>query len=486
MIKNQKDIKTKTDTDRNNSTNKSTKYNQVMTNRHVQMIAIGGAIGSGLFLGTGSRLHSMGIGLIVMYLICGLFCFFIMRALGELLLYRPSSGSFVSYSSEFLGNKAAYVCGWMYFINWIITGIIDITAITIYMYYWNKLHFIPQWSIGLITVVIIGIINIIGVKWFAEIEFCFSMIKVIAIITFLIIGTIIFCSQYYSHNNVIIHNGYYFVLHGHNQIFPNGFFTSISLTQGVIFSFASIELIGTASEECKNPKKIIPKAINSIIFRIIIFYVGSILLLILLMPWNEYKAYESPFITYFNKTGFKYIAGIMNFVVLSAAFSSLNAGLYSTSRILRSLAIRRCAPKILTKMNKNKIPYVGIIITLIFYMIGVYLNYIFSYKILEIMISISSLGIISAWTFIILCQMKLRKAINLGKIKKVNFKMPGAPFTSWLTLCFLMFVTISMFFTYPNCIYLIICILILTIILCIGWLKVKKNVKKYEKNKKRT
>ncbi|QJC29309.1 amino acid permease [Enterobacteriaceae endosymbiont of Plateumaris rustica] len=484
-MKSKKKTKNKIDINKyNNSTFQNSKYNQIMTNRHIQMISIGGTIGSGLFLGTGYRLHQMGIGLILMYLICGLFCFFIMRALGELLFYRPSSGSFVSYSSEFLGNKAAYVCGWMYFINWIITGIIDITAITIYVSYWKRFNFIPQCSIVFIIVIIIGIINLIGVKWFAEIEFWFSMIKVIAIITFLIIGTIIFCNQYYSYNNVNIHNGYNFLFEGNNQIFPNGFFTSISLIQGVIFSFASIELIGTTSEECKNPKKVLPKAINSIIFRIIFFYVGSILLLILLMPWNEYKMYESPFITYFNKIGFKYIAGIMNIVILSATFSSLSSGLYSTSRILRSLAIIGCAPKIMAKMNRNKVPYVGIIITLMFYMLGIYLNYKFHFKIFEIMINIASLGIISAWTFIILCQMKLRKAINQGKIKEVKFKMPGYPFTSWLTLCFLLIVTISMFFKYPNFIYLIISILILIIVLYIGWLKVKKNVKNYKKIKK--
>ncbi|QJC29944.1 amino acid permease [Enterobacteriaceae endosymbiont of Plateumaris sericea] len=478
MIKNKKDIKKKIDVNRHNLNNRKSKYNQVMTNRHIQMISLGGAIGSGFFLGTGYRIHNMGIGLIIIYLLCGLFCFFIMRALGELLLYRPSSGSFVSYTSEFLGNKAAYICGWMYFMNWIITGIIDITAITIYMYYWNIFHFLPQWSIALITVIIIGTINIIGVKWFAEMEFWFSIIKVIAIILFLIIGSIIFYNHYDMQNN-----GYNFILKGNYNIFPNGFFSSISLIQGVIFSFASIELIGTASEECKNPKKILPKAINNIIFRIIIFYVGSILLLILLMPWNEYQAYESPFITFFNKMGLKYISGIMNFIVLSAAFSSLNSGLYSTGRILRSLAIRKCAPKIMAKMNNNKIPYVGIIITLICYILGIYLNYKFSYKIFENMISISSLGIVSTWTFIILCQMKLRKAINEGKIKKINFRMPGAPFTSWLTLCFLFLVTISMFFKYPNYIYLIILIPVIIITLCIGWLKIKKNVKDYEKKK---
>lgn len=156
-------------------------YHKAMGNRQVQMIAIGGAIGTGLFLGAGARLQMAGPALALVYLICGLFSFFILRALGELVLHRPSSGSFVSYAREFLGEKAAYVAGWMYFINWAMTGIVDITAVALYMHYWGAFGGVPQWVFALAALTIVGTMNMIGVKWFAEMEFWFALILVVCL-----------------------------------------------------------------------------------------------------------------------------------------------------------------------------------------------------------------------------------------------------------------------------------------------------------------
>nr|VUD34504.1 L-asparagine permease [Raoultella sp. NCTC 9187] len=165
-------------------------YHKAMGNRQVQMIAIGGAIGTGLFLGAGARLQMAGPALALVYLVCGLFSFFILRALGELVLHRPSSGSFVSYAREFLGEKAAYVAGWMYFVNWAMTGIVDITAVALYMHYWGAFGDVPQWVFALGALAIVGTMNMIGVKWFAEMEFWFALVKVLAIVAFLVVGTI--------------------------------------------------------------------------------------------------------------------------------------------------------------------------------------------------------------------------------------------------------------------------------------------------------
>jgi len=165
-------------------------YHKAMGNRQVQMIAIGGAIGTGLFLGAGARLQMAGPALALVYLVCGIFSFFILRALGELVLHRPSSGSFVSYAREFLGEKAAYVAGWMYFINWAMTGIVDITAVALYMHYWGAFGDVPQWVFALGALAIVGTMNMIGVKWFAEMEFWFALVKVLAIVIFLVVGTV--------------------------------------------------------------------------------------------------------------------------------------------------------------------------------------------------------------------------------------------------------------------------------------------------------
>ncbi|QJC37315.1 amino acid permease [Enterobacteriaceae endosymbiont of Donacia thalassina] len=456
-------------------------YNKVMSSRQIQMIAIGGTIGSGLFLGSSNRLKIIGPLLIIIYLICGFFCFFIMRALGELISYRPSSGSFISYSREFLGIKAGYFSGWIYFMNWVMTGIVDITAISLYMRYWYLFNHIPQWLFSLITIFIIGIINIIGVKWFAEIEFWLSFIKVLSIIIFIIIGIFLLFNKYIFHFHyflkkpiILAHN--FFNKNGKYNIFPHGMWQSILLTQGVIFSFASIELIGITSEECKNPKIILPKVINSVFWRIMFLYIGSISLLILLLPLSLYKRYESPFVTFLHILGIPYINNIMNFIIITAALSSLNSGLYSVGRILRSMALDGVAPKILGYMNKNKVPYTSIISTLFIYIIGIYINYLFPNKIFEIFLNLASLFVIISWIFILICQIQLRKAINQGKIKKIDYKMPGAPFTTWLTLTFLFFMCILIFLNYPDGTYATVYVLpIIFIILYLGWLNIRKN-----------
>lgn len=277
-------------------------YHKAMGNRQVQMIAIGGAIGTGLFLGAGARLQMAGPALALVYLICGIFSFFILRALGELVLHRPSSGSFVSYAREFLGEKAAYVAGWMYFINWAMTGIVDITAVALYMHYWGAFGDVPQWVFALGALTIVGTMNMIGVKWFAEMEFWFALIKVLAIVIFLVVGTIFLGTGQPLEGNA---TGFHLIT-DNGGFFPHGLLPALVLIQGVVFAFASIELVGTAAGECKDPQTMVPKAINSVIWRIGLFYVGSVVLLVLLLPWNAYQAGQSPFVTFFSKLGVPY------------------------------------------------------------------------------------------------------------------------------------------------------------------------------------
>lgn len=311
-------------------------YHKAMGNRQVQMIAIGGAIGTGLFLGAGARLQMAGPALALVYLICGLFSFFILRALGELVLHRPSSGSFVSYAREFLGEKAAYVAGWMYFINWAMTGIVDITAVALYMHYWGAFGGVPQWVFALAALTIVGTMNMIGVKWFAEMEFWFALIKVLAIVTFLVVGTVFLGSGQPLDGNT---TGFHLIT-DNGGFFPHGLLPALVLIQGVVFAFASIEMVGTAAGECKDPQTMVPKAINSVIWRIGLFYVGSVVLLVMLLPWSAYQAGQSPFVTFFSKLGVPYIGSIMNIVVLTAALSSLNSGLYCTGRFHHFIAFR--------------------------------------------------------------------------------------------------------------------------------------------------
>ena len=248
------------------------------------------------------------------------------------------------------------------------------------------------------------------------------------------------------------------------------------LVQGVVFAFASIELVGTAAGECKDPQTMVPKAINSVIWRIGLFYVGSVVLLVLLLPWNAYQAGQSPFVTFFSKLGVPYVGSIMNIVVLTAALSSLNSGLYSTGRILRSMSMGGSAPKFMSKMSKQHVPYAGILATLVVYVFGVFLNYLVPSQVFEIVLNVAALGIIASWGFIVVCQMRLRKAIKEGKAADVSFKLPGAPVTSWLTLLFLFSVLVLMAFDYPNGTYTIATIPLLAVLLIAGWFGVRKRV----------
>lgn len=220
----------------------------------------------------------------------------------------------------------------------------------------------------------------------------------------------------------------------------------------------------------------VPKAINSVIWRIGLFYVGSVVLLVLLLPWNAYQAGQSPFVTFFSKLGVPYIGSIMNIVVLTAALSSLNSGLYTTGRILRSMSMGGSAPKFMSKMSRQQVPFAGILVTIGVYVIGVVLNYYVPSQVFEIVLNFASLGIVCSWAFIVLCQLKLRQAIKEGKADDISFKLPGAPFTSWLTLLFLFSVIVLMAFDYPTGTYTVASIPLIIILLIIGWYGVRKRV----------
>ncbi|BDH45850.1 amino acid permease [Salmonella enterica subsp. enterica serovar Choleraesuis] len=449
-------------------------YHKAMSNRQVQMIAIGGAIGTGLFLGAGARLQIAGPALALVYLVCGLFSFFILRALGELVLHRPSSGSFVSYAREFLGEKASYVAGWMYFLNWAMTGIVDITAVALYMHYWGAFGDVPQWMFALGALAIVSTMNLIGVKWFAEMEFWFALVKVLAIVIFLVVGIVFLgTGKPLDGNTTGLH-----LISDNGGLFPHGILPALVLIQGVVFAFAAIELVGIAAGECQDPKTMVPKAINSVIWRIGVFYVGSVLLLVLLLPWNAYLPNQSPFVTFFSKLGVPYMGSIMNIVVLTAALSSLNSGLYSTGRILRSMSMGGSAPAFMAKMSRQQVPYAGILVTIAIYVVGVVLNYLVPSRVFEIVLNVASLGILSSWSIIVICQLRLRKAIKEGKAEDISFKLPGAPFTSWLTLLFLLTVLVLMAFDYPNGTYTVCAIPVLAVLLTLGWFRVRGRVAK--------
>ncbi|MGH3553582.1 MAG: amino acid permease [Mycobacterium sp.] len=415
-------------------------YHHDLRPRQLQMIAIGGAIGTGLFLGAGGRLESAGPGLFLVYGICGAFVFLILRALGELVLHRPSSGSFVSYAREFFGEKAAFVAGWMYFLNWSMTGIVDTTAIANYFHYWTAFHVVPQWTLALIALVAVVSVNMISVRLFGELEFWAALIKVLALITFLVVGTIFLAGRYQIDGQ----DTGLSLWADHGGFLPTGLLPLVLVTSGVVFSYAAVELVGTAAGETAEPEKIMPRAINSVVARIAIFYIGSVALLALLLPYTAYKEHESPFVTFFSQIGFGGAGTLMNVVVLTAAFSSLNAGLYSTGRILRSLAMSGSGPRFTARMSKNGVPYGGILLTSMVGLFGVVLNAVKPGQAFEIVLNIAALGVMAAWATIVACQIRFYRMARAGSMQRPRFRMPLAPYSGYATLAFLAAVLVLM------------------------------------------
>ncbi|POX38094.1 L-asparagine permease [Streptomyces sp. Ru73] len=417
-------------------------YSKGLKARHINMIAIGGAIGTGLFLGAGGRLAAAGPALAVAYAVCGLFAFFVVRALGEMVLHRPSSGSFVSYAREFLGEKGAYAAGWMYVVNWSTTGIADITAIALYTHYWSMFTDIPQWVMALIALAVVLTVNLISVKIFGELEFWFAIIKVAALVVFMLIGIFLLATQH----PVSGHTPGLQLISDSGGFFPTGLLPVVVVLQGVVFAYSAVEMVGVTAGETSEPHKVVPKAVNSIMWRVGIFYVGSVVLLALLMPWNKYTGDESPFVTVLSNVGVPAAGDVMNLVVLTAAMSSLNSGLYSTGRILRSMAMAGSAPKFVGRMNRHQVPYGGILLTSAVCVLGVVLNYVVPGEAFEIVINIAALGVISTWCVIMVCHMVFVRRTKEGLLQRPKFRLPGTPVTDILTIAFLLGVIVLMWF----------------------------------------
>ncbi|NMH96743.1 amino acid permease [Pseudonocardia acidicola] len=448
-------------------------YQKGLNTRHLRMIAIGGAIGTGLFMGAGGRLNTAGPALALVYAVCGFFAFLILRALGELVLHRPSSGSFVSYAREFFGEKAAFVAGWMYFLNWAMTAIVDVTAIALYVHYWGSFSAIPQWLIALVALVVVLAVNLVSVKVFGELEFWFALVKVVALVTFLVVGTVFLAGRFPIEGrptgpSVILDNG---------GLLPNGLLPAIVIAQGVVFAYAAMELVGTAAGETEDPVRVMPRAINSVVLRIAVFYVGSVLLLALLLPYTAYHAGTSPFVTFFGAIGVPGAGSLMNLVVLTAALSSLNAGLYSTGRILRSMALNGSAPRFTARMSEGGVPYGGIGLTAVIALAGIGLNAVVPQQAFEIVLNVAALGILSSWGMIVACQIRFVRWSRAGLVRRPSFRLFASPYSGYLTLVFLLGVLVLMAFDYPVGTFTVGSLVVVVPALVAGWFAVRGRVR---------
>ncbi|MFI2030839.1 amino acid permease [Streptomyces buecherae] len=415
-------------------------YQRGLGARQIQMIAIGGAIGTGLFLGAGKAITKAGPSLILAYAVAGLVIFFIMRALGELLMYRPVSGSFSEYAREFLGPFFGFVTGWTYWLFWVVTGITEVTAAAKYMQYWWS--DIPQWVSALVFTVILFGANLISVKLFGELEFWFSMIKVTAILGMILIGLGVITIGFSDAGDTASFTH----LWDDGGFFPKGIDGTLMTLQIVMFAFLAVELVGVTAGESVNPKKTLPKAINTVPWRIAVFYLGALIIILSVVSWTEFAPDTSPFVAAFQKIGLPAGAGIVNFVVLTAALSSCNSGMYSTGRMLRDLALNGQGPQIFTRLTKNGLPLFGTSVSAALMMVGVWINYEWPSKAFDYVVSFATISGMWAWIMILFSQLRYRAKANRGELPQSTFRAPGAPYTSIFALCFIGMVIVLMGF----------------------------------------
>lgn len=403
------------------------KLSRSLKSGHIQMIAIGGAIGTGLFLGSGSAIRESGPSIILSYLIVGIFCFFMMRAVGELLLSDLTKRSFLDFVKQYLGDRMEFVTGWMYWFCWISLAMADLTATGIYIKFWFPS--IPQWIAPLIILILLFMINKVNVLLFGRMESWFSMIKVLAIVFLVVIGfsLAIFHSKVggnvASFSNLINHGGFFAT----NKI---GFFMSFQM---VIFAFVGIEMVGLTAGETDDPHTNLPKAINSIPVRIGLFYVGSMIAIMSVYPWNKIDPNISPFVQVFSGIGITGAAGILNFVVLTAALSATNSCLFSTSRTLYSLSHGHNAPSDFQTLNNQGVPTRALSFSTIILSIIVILNYVMPADVFTLISGVSTINFIIVWIILIWCHLAYRRSDNRPDS---TFKMPGYPVTNVLSLIF--------------------------------------------------
>ncbi|HZT03385.1 MAG TPA: amino acid permease [Steroidobacteraceae bacterium] len=404
-------------------------------NRHIQLIALGGTIGVGLFLGSAQAIHNAGPGLLLTYVVGGTAILFIMRALGELLTYRPVAGSFATYADEFCGPFAGFITGWSYWFNWVVSVMAETTAIGIYVRYW--IPWMPQWLPPLIVLIVLYGANLVAVRMFGELEFWFALIKVVAIMALILagLGVIFFhfgdFGSQASFTNLWTHGGF----------LPFGTLGVLLTLQIVMFAYSGVELIGVTAGEAENPAVVLPRATNGIIFRILLFYLGALIVIMALVPWNQLSPDTSPFVFVFQKLGIPAAASIINAVVITAAASSCNSGIFSTGRMLYSLACRGQSPRVFASVNRQNVPAAAIHASAAIMLVGVFLNYEVPKHVFTWVTSIVLIGTLLPWGMIMAAHLGYRRAVREGRAAGSTFRMPGAPVVNYLVIAFLLFVT---------------------------------------------
>lgn len=413
-----------------------------LQNRHVQLIAIAGTIGTGLFLGAGRSLSLTGPSIILVYMLTGAFMYLMMRAIGEMLYMDPDQHTFINFITKYLGKGWGYFSGWSYWVSLVFLGMAEITAVANYVQLWFPNW--PAWQIQIIFLALLSCVNLIAVKVFGEVEFWFGMIKIVTILALIATGIFMVTTNFETpagHASLTnITNGF--------QMFPNGWVKFVMAFQMVFFAYQAIEFVGITTSETANPRQVLPKAIKEIPIRIVIFYVGALLAIMAIFPWQQLPVNKSPFVTVFQMVGIKWAAGLINFVVLTAAASSLNSTLYSTGRHLYQIAKETPNSKVMNRLKLNSLSRMGIpsraiIFSAIVVAVSAFINVLPGVSDAFALITASSSGVyIAIYILTMLAHLKYRKS---KEFMPDGFVMPAYKVLNPLTIVFFLFVFVCLF-----------------------------------------
>lgn len=411
---------------------------QGLSNRHIQLIALGGAVGTGLFLGISQTIKLAGPSVLLGYAIAGIIAFLIMRHLGEMVVEEPVSGSFSYFANKYWGPMAGFMSGWNYWVLYVLVSMAELSAIGTFVQFW--LPELPTWITALFFFIAINAINLINVRFFGESEFLFSCIKIIAIFSMIFFGLYLLISGD-AGPQASVANLWQF-----GGFFPNGIQGFIMSLAIIMFAFGGLELIGITAAETKNPSKTIPKAVNQIVYRILIFYIGAIGVLLCLFPWNQLAQGGSPFVLIFQSLNSHGVANILNFVVLVAAISVYNSCIYCNSRMLHGLAMQGNAPRVLQRVNRRGIPVYAAGVSASITALCVLINYLMPGKAFQFLMMLVVAALVVNWLMISWTHLKFRKAMQ-QRHHQTTFQSIMSPWSNYLTIAFIFGILIIMSIT---------------------------------------
>lgn len=407
-----------------------------LSTRHILMIALGSAIGTGFFFGAGESIKLAGPAIILAYALGGIMMYIVVRALGEMAVAEPSSGSFSYYAYKYIGNYAGFVSGWNYWFNYIIVCMLELTATGMFMDYWFPSS--AHWVITLTVMIIFTVVNLLNVRFFGEFEFWFAGIKVVTVIALIIFGIYIVGFKSDGHESVSNLSN----LWTNGGFFANGYQGFLFSFVVVVFSFGGTELVGITAGEAENPGKTIPMAINGIIVRIILFYIITLTIVMCLYPWNKINSNISPFVDVFQQIGIAKAASLMNLVAITAALSSLNSGIYGTARMMYNLSIQNNAPHIFSRLSIKSVPQYAIILSILCICLTVFLNYLYPKQIFNLLLAIATIAAIINWLTILVTHANFKRKSK----QKSSYPTFLYPLSSILAAIFLVIVAGIMYF----------------------------------------